>query len=157
MAGNLVLKEQLVKFSEMQQKAFKYLFDPSIQGDPRKAMIAAGYSENADIYEVLGPMRELILEASKDFMMFNVPKAVTNLVSVIEKPGELGNNIRLKAIETLMDRVGIVKPEKIEHSGTLNAVLVLPAKVPVQLESTEVVEAEYTEIENVPSDTQAPR
>lgn len=150
MSGNLVLKEQLSKFTEMQQKAFKYLFDPSIAGDLRKAMTAAGYSKNTDVYEVMGPMRELIIEASKDFLMFNTGKAAMNLVNIIEKPAELGNNIRLKAIETLLDRAGIVKPEKIEHSGTINAVLVLPPKDPVVLLESEPVEAEYEEVKDEP-------
>lgn len=147
MAGNVVLKEQLSKYSDMQQKAFRYLFDPSIAGDLRKAMTAAGYSKNTDIHEVMGPMRDLIIEASKDFLMFNTGKAVANLVNVIERPAEIGNNIRLKAVEALLDRAGITKTEKVEHTGTINAVLVLPPKDPVVLlESSEVVEAEFTEV-----------
>ncbi len=147
MSGNLVLKEQLAKYSDMQQKAFKYLFDPSIKGDLRKAMTAAGYSKDSDVYEVMGPMRDLIIEASRDFLMFNTGKAAMNLLEVIEKPGELGNNIRLKAIESLLDRAGIVKTEKVEHTGTLNAVLVLPPKEPVTLLESEPIEAEYEEID----------
>lgn len=147
MSGNLALKEQLLKFTPMQQKAFKYLFDPSIKGDIRKAMTAAGYSANTDPYVVLGPMRDLIIEASKDYLMYNAGAAVMNLVGVIEKPDELGNNIRLKAIETLLDRVGMGKEQKIEHTGTINAVLVLPPKDPVKLTS-EPIEADYSEVEH---------
>ena len=138
MAGNVELKSKLSKYTDMQQKAFKYLFDPSIKGDLNKALIAAGYSKDVDTYEVFGPMKDLIIEASKDFLMFNTMKAAQNLVEVMEKPNELGNGIRLKAIEQLLDRVGIVKTERVEHSGTVQAVIVLPPKEPVVLESVAI-------------------
>lgn len=145
MSGNLELKTKLSKFSDMQQKAFKYLFDPSIKGDLRKAMTAAGYSKDADTYEIFGPMRDLIIEASKDFLMFNTMKAAQNLVDVMEKPNELGNGIRLKAIEQLLDRAGVVKTERVEHTGTVQAVIVLPPKEPVVLESEPVDEITLVE------------
>ena len=147
MAGNVELKTKLVKFSDMQQKAFKYLFDPSIKGDLEKAKVAAGYSKDSDTHEIFNPMKDLIIEASKDFLMHNTMKAAQNLVSIVEKPGELGNNIRLKAIEQLLDRAGLVKTERVEHTGTVQAVIVLPPKNPVVLES-DPVEAEFEEIEN---------
>lgn len=144
-----MITEQLKQFTKMQQKAFKLLFDPSIAGNLEKAKVAAGYDKKANTQEIFGPMRELIMEVSKDFLMVNTPKAVMNLVNIVEKPNELGSNVRLKAIEQLLDRVGMVKTEKVEHSGTLQAVIVLPPKDPVVLlKAEEVPEAiEYTPFE----------
>lgn len=110
------------------QKAFlEALFSPSCKGDAVKAKKAAGYGENTSAAEVVRSLSSEIEEATRSYLASNAPKAAMGIVGVLDKPSDIGNQSLLSAAKELLDRVGIVKPEKVtvDHTG---GVLLLPAK-----------------------------
>lgn len=110
------------------QKAFlEALFSPQCEGDYNKARKVAGYSENTSIAEIVKGIKGEIEEATRDYFIANAPRAATKMVGVLINPSALGNQSTLAAAKEVLDRVGIVKPEKVtvDHTG---GVLLLPAK-----------------------------
>lgn len=110
------------------QKAFiDALFSPSCEGDYFKAKRMAGYSDNTSVAEIIKGIKPEIEEATREYFIANAPRAATKLVGVLSNPSALGNQSTLSAAKEVLDRVGIVKPEKVtvDHTG---GVLLLPAK-----------------------------
>jgi len=57
-------------------------------------------------------------------------KAATRLISTIDNPmPERGDDLRLKAAESLLNRVGVKAPEEVNHNVTaIHGVVLLPPK-----------------------------
>lgn len=110
------------------QKAFlEHLFSDQCKGDPLKAKRAAGYSENTAVTEVVASLKDEILAATRDYLAANSARAATQMVGLLSNPVQLGGQTLLSAAKEVLDRVGVVKPEKavIDASG---GVLLLPPK-----------------------------
>lgn len=99
------------------------------RGDFRVAMQIAGYSDGFRVDQTILMLREEIIERARTQLALESPKAVVGMVAVLEKPTELGNQHKLNAASQILDRVGIVKPEK--NAGLAAAefgVFILPPK-----------------------------
>ena len=110
------------------QKAFlEHLFSDQCKGDPLKAKRAAGYSENTAVTEVVASLKEEILAATRDYLAANSARAATQLVGLLSNPVQLGGQVILSSAKEVLDRIGVVKPEKstVDISG---GVLLLPPK-----------------------------
>lgn len=110
------------------QKAFiEALFSPQCDGDYNKAKKVAGYSDNTSVAEIIRGIKSEIEDATREYFVANAPRAATKLVGVLTNPSALGNQSTLAAAKEVLDRVGIVKPEKVtvDHTG---GVLLLPPK-----------------------------
>lgn len=95
-------------------------------GNFRAAMDSAGYSKAEYPARIIKRLKEEIIERAEYVLAANAPKAVLSMVNVIDDPSALGNRERLAASKEVLDRVGLVRTEKIEHKGTPSAVVVLP-------------------------------
>ena len=95
-------------------------------GNFRKAMDIAGYSKSEYPARIIKRLKEDIIERAEYVIAANAPKAVLSMVDVIDDPSALGNREKLAASKEVLDRVGLVRTEKIEHKGTPSAVVVLP-------------------------------
>jgi hypothetical protein len=75
----------------------------------------------------------------------NAPQAAFKLISIMNSDEPIPQaNIRLQAAQTLLDRVGISKTDKIDITvESNNGIFILPAK-----NKTIIEDAEYEEIEN---------
>lgn len=110
------------------QKAFlEKLFTPQCEGDYVKAKKAAGYSDNTPTQEVVNSLKDEILEATRLYIISSAPKAAAKLNKLLDEPTTLGGASLLATAKDVLDRVGLVKPEKVlvDHSG---GVLMLPPK-----------------------------
>ena len=56
----------------------------------------------------------------------NAPKAVLSMADIIDDPSALGNREKLAASKEILDRVGLVRTEKVEHKGVASSVVILP-------------------------------
>jgi hypothetical protein len=56
----------------------------------------------------------------------NAPKAVLSMTGVLDDPSALGTREKLAASKEILDRVGLVKTEKVEVKADKSAVLILP-------------------------------
>ena len=104
------------------------------EGDPKKAAAIAGYSGGH--YQVLKALKNEVLELTKDVLAHNAPKAAFKLLEIMEsdKPIPQANN-KLAAAQSLLDRVGVSKSEKLDINHQVSAgIFLMPDKQPVEAE-----------------------
>lgn len=110
-----------------QQKIFlEVLFTDEVQGDFVKAKKAAGYSDNYAVSNILESLKEEILEATRDFLVRTGPQAAISIHSALINPTQLGLQYKLNAAKDILDRIGIVKTEKVEVNSP--GIFILPPK-----------------------------
>lgn len=109
-----------------QQKLFlEVLFDQA-GGDAVKAKKLAGYSDTYPTSQVIKTLEEEIVNATKQFLSRNGPKAAIGLVGVLDNPLDLGTKEKLAAAKDILDRIGVSKTEKIDVGS--NGIFILPSK-----------------------------
>ena len=118
------------ELNERQQKFLEVLFEDA-GGDVVAAKKLAGYSENTPTTAIVKGLKEEILEATQMYMARNAPKAAMAMTGALYDPTELGIRDKMSAAKELLDRVGLVKTEKmqVEASG---GVMLMPPKAPVE-------------------------
>ena len=114
------------ELTERQQKFLDVLFEEA-NGDVVKAKLLAGYSEHSATTSIIATMKDEIMEATHLFMSRNAPKAAVAMVSGVDDPTQLGIRDRLSASKELLDRVGLVKTEKVQVEAS-GGVMILPPK-----------------------------
>ena len=112
-----------------QQVFLNVLFDEA-GGNMAMAKKIAGYSETSSTTEIVRGLKEEILEATQMYMAQNAPKAAVAMTGALMDPTELGIRDKMSAAKELLDRVGLVKTEKmqVEASG---GVMLMPPKAVV--------------------------
>ena len=118
------------QLTEKQQKFLDVLFDQA-GGDIGSAIKLAGYAEGVSPSQMVTALKEEILEATQTYMARNAPKAAMAMTGALYDPTELGIRDKMSAAKELLDRVGLVKTEKmqVEASG---GVMLMPPKAPVE-------------------------
>jgi len=118
------------QLTEKQQKFMAVLFDEA-GGDMVTAKKMAGYSDATTTTEIVKGLKEEILEATQMYMARNAPKAAMAMTGALYDPTELGIRDKMSAAKELLDRVGLVKTEKmqVEASG---GVMLMPPKAAVE-------------------------
>ena len=125
-----LLPQQKKKERELtpQQRQFlDILFENG--GNVTAAAIDAGYSRGSAGW-LRKNLADEIVERTRDVLSVNAMKAATRLISTIDNPmPERGDDLRLKAAESLLNRVGVKAPEEINHNVTaIHGVVLLPPK-----------------------------
>lgn len=117
------------KLTDKQEKLLEFLYSDQFTGDIRAAADYAGYSRNSDLVDILRGIREEFLDRSELSLLMKTPKAIKVLAEILDSPKPLGSDTRLKAATEIMDRIGLVKKEKVEIKADIgNALLILPSK-----------------------------
>ena len=118
------------QLNERQQKFLNVLFDEA-GGDMVLAKKLAGYAETSSTTSIVKGLKEEILEATQMYMARNAPKAAMAMTGALYDPTELGIRDKMSAAKELLDRVGLVKTEKmqVEASG---GVMLMPPKAVVE-------------------------
>jgi hypothetical protein len=116
----------------------------SCNGNAKQAAELAGYAEGS-YTAVVKALSSEILEMTQGILASNAPQAALKLISIMNSDEPIPQaNIRLQAAQTLLDRVGISKTDKIDITvESNNGIFILPAK-----NKTIIEDAEYEEIEN---------
>ena len=114
------------ELTERQQKFLDVLFEEA-NGDVVKAKLLAGYSEHSSTSSIIATMKDEIMEATHMFMSRNAPKAAVAMVSGVDDPTQLGIRDKLAASKELLDRVGLIKTEKVQVEAS-GGVMILPPK-----------------------------
>jgi hypothetical protein len=97
-------------------------------GNIRAAMNIAGYAPTTKISEVVGPLREQIVERASLMLAMNAPKATFSIINVLDDPGSLGARNAVQAAREILDRTGLVKKEQVEVQTSGGGLFVLPPK-----------------------------
>jgi hypothetical protein len=110
------------------QEAFLEALCGEAMGNIRAAMTVAGYSQSTKISEVVGPLREQIVERASLMLAMNAPKATFSIINVLDDPSSLGARNAVQAAREILDRTGLVKKEQIEVQTSGGGLFVLPPK-----------------------------
>lgn len=112
--------------TDMQEAFLDALFE--LGGDVDGALKAAGYRIK-DRNTVLRSLSAEIKDRAELYMAGHAVKSAMALAGVIDDPTALGNDKKIVAAKELLDRVGLVKQEKVQvDTGDSRAVVILPAK-----------------------------
>ena len=128
-------KELTVK----QQTFLDHLIDTG--GDPKKAAKLAGYSENGH-WQVVQALKNEIIELASNILAQSAPKAAMKLVDVMESANPIPQaNIRLQAAQTILDRTGLGKQERMDVNHKVEGGLfILPAKDEIIIDAKAEIE-----------------
>jgi len=112
-----------------QQKIFINSLFGEAQGNPKKAGELAGYAETS-YPNIVKSLKDIIIERAEGVLAMHSPKAVMGLVDAMDEDGMTpAANIRIEAAKQILDRVGIVKKEKIDINAKIaHGIFILPPK-----------------------------
>jgi hypothetical protein len=114
------------QLTEQQQTFLDALFGEA-KGNPVLAKKIAGYSDNKATSVIMNSLKDEILERTKLYLATHAPKAAMSVVDGMNDPTELGFKEKLSAAKDLLDRVGIIKTEKVMVEAA-PGIVVLPPK-----------------------------
>ena len=108
-------------------------------GDLKKAAELAGYKGNH--YQVIQSLKDELVDMAQNLLAHNAPRAAMKLVEVMDSDRPVPQaSSKLQAAQTILDRVGVAKTERINIDHNVNGGLFkLPQK------DTVIVEGEYEE------------
>ena len=120
------------KLTEKQELFLNNLIET--EGDINKAADLAGYSGNP--YQVIKSLKNEIVDLAQNILAKEAPKAAFKLVEVMTSDKPISNvNAKLQAAQTLLDRVGVSKVDKVDvnHSVNSSGIFLMPDKAPIEL------------------------
>lgn len=124
------------ELTEKQQMFLEQLVE--CQGDAKKAAELAGYKSH--YHHVVKTLKSEILELTQEILANSAPKAAFKLVEIMDskKPIIQANN-KLTAAQTLLDRVGVTKVDKVDVTHNMNSggIFLMPDKAPLDIEDGE--------------------
>jgi|TARA_B110000037_G_scaffold217979_1_gene280104 phage terminase small subunit len=111
-------------------------------GDPKEAARLAGYSENGH-WQVAQALKNEIIELASNILAQSAPKAAMKLVDIMDSNVPIPQaNMRLQAAQTILDRTGLGKQERLDVKHKVEGGLfILPAKEEI------IINGNATEIE----------
>jgi len=127
--------------TEKQQKFLDCLIDTN--GNPKEAAKLAGYTGNH--YQVVRALKDEIIDLATDVLAHSAPEAAFKLVDIMQTDRPIPQiSNKLQAAQTILDRVGVTKKERLEvnHNNTSGGVFILPAKNIIDAEVVEVEDGE---------------
>ena len=138
MSTNTSLQKSNRKLTEKQQSFLDYLIETG--GNPKEAAELAGYSGNH--YQVIQTLREEIVDLASDVLARSAPQAAFKLVEVMNSDKSMPQvNTKLQAAQTILDRVGVSKRERLDVNHNVNGgIFILPEKQPIEAEAVEIIE-----------------
>ena len=113
--------------TEKQEAFLDHLFSDA-RGNVRVAMDLAGYSKTTSMGEVVGSLKEKIIERSQMMLALNAPKAVFGITDVLDDPSAMGARNSISAAKEVLDRTGLIKKEQVEVKSTGGGMFILPPK-----------------------------
>jgi|TARA_R110000751_G_scaffold71189_2_gene143964 hypothetical protein len=138
---NTIEKREVKReLTEKQQSFLKHLVET--QGDAKQAAQLAGYS--SPYHQIVKSLKSEILEITKEVLASSAPKAAFKLVEIMEsnRPIVQASN-KLAAATTLLDRVGVVKVDRVDVNHNVGGgIFLMPDKAPI-----EINQEHYTVIE----------
>lgn len=131
------------KLTDKQEKFLSALAGEA-KGDARQALVVAGY-EPTSYYAVLDSLKEEVVDVANTILAHSAPKAAAKLVDVLDSDAPIPQvGAKLQAAQTLLDRVGISKRERVDVTHNMGGgIFLLPDKETITINAEE---AEYEEI-----------
>jgi|TARA_R110001583_G_scaffold20713_4_gene79304 hypothetical protein len=124
----LLDKKETTELTEKQKIFLSALFGEA-NGEPRAAAEIAGYAPTSYPKVVQG-LKDQIIERAETVLAAHSPKAALSIANAIDDDGSIpGASIRMEAAKQILDRVGLVKREKLDiNAKVAHGIFILPAK-----------------------------
>lgn len=116
------------ELTELQKAFLEALKNPDNKGNLKKCKDIAGYAAGVQTSAVINGLKDEIIEIAKSILAENSVNAAIAIVEGVNDPVSLGVRDRIVAAEKILDRVGIVKGERIEIDNAPNRIALLPAR-----------------------------
>ena len=111
------------------QLAFMEALATDAKGNIRVAANMAGYASGTNLSrDVVGPLQDELIAIANHVLANHSVMAAFGLAGVLDDPTALGAKNAVTAASQVLDRVGIVKKEKVEVSTDGQGVFILPPK-----------------------------
>ena len=129
------LPEKKRNLTEKQQSFLDNLVET--RGDFKKSAELAGYQGNH--YQVIHTLKQEIVDLASDVLAWEAPSAAFKLIEVMKDSDAIPQaNIKLQAAQTILDRVGVVKKEKLDVNHNVSGgIFILPQKDTIDLQEVE--------------------
>ena len=131
------------KLTEQQEK-FLAALSSEAKGDINKALDIAGYKPGAS-YAVINSLKDEIIDVATKILAKSAPQASNKLVEILNSDDPIPQvNAKLQAAQTLLDRVGVAKRDKLDVTHSVGSgIFILPEKKPtIEAEDVEVIDEE---------------
>lgn len=113
--------------TDKQTKFLEVLFEEA-DGDFKTAKKLAGYN-NTNMDWFTEELRLAVIEKATHYLSMNSPKAVMQMIDVMNNPTEMGQEKRLAAAKEILDRSGLTKIERVQvNSDKPIGIFILPPK-----------------------------
>ena len=108
------------------------------EGDAKKAAELAGYAPNSH-FQVVKSLKTEILDRTVSILAQSAPNAALKLTDIMNSTQPIPQaNIRMQAAQTILDRVGIAKTDRIDLKiEAPTGLFILPAKKETVIEYEE--------------------
>ena len=116
------------KLTEQQEK-FLAALSSEAKGDINKALDLAGYKPGAS-YSVINSLKDEIIDVATKILAKSAPQASNKLVEILNSDDPIPQvNAKLQAAQTLLDRVGVAKRDKVDVNHTVSSgIFIIPPK-----------------------------
>lgn len=130
---NLVQQQKKKQLSEKQETFLTALFESN--GNFNQAAEIAGYSRGSVTW-LRDSLAEEIVERTRAVLAGNSLKAANKMVELVDTPViERGDDLKLRAAEAILNRVGLGKQETMNHNvQAVHGVVLLPPKKEVVID-----------------------
>ena len=124
------------KLTDKQEKFLEHLVDT--KGNLKLSAELAGYRGNH--YQVLKRLKEEIIDLASNVLAREAPSAAFKLVEIMHSDEAVPQaNVKLQAAQTLLDRVGVIKKEKLDvNHNVTGGIFILPKKETINLSAEDV-------------------
>ena len=124
------------KLTDKQEKFLEHLVDT--KGNLKLSAELAGYRGNH--YQVLKRLKEEIIDLASNVLAREAPSAAFKLVEIMHSDEAVPQaNVKLQAAQTLLDRVGVIKKEKLDvNHNVTGGIFNLPKKETIDLSADDV-------------------
>lgn len=116
------------EFTELQAKFLAALADPENRGDVRTCMNVAGYSKDTQTHAIVKQLKDEMLSIAQEILAGAAPKVAMSLTGLIDDPINPAANTIIRAAESIFDRVGIVKTERVEVEAKVHNIALMPSR-----------------------------
>ena len=130
---NLIQQAPKKQLSDKQESFLTALFENN--GHFNKAAEVAGYSTGS-VSWLRDKLAEEIVERTKSLLSGHSLRAANKMVELVDTPViERGDDLRLRAAEAILNRVGLGKQETMNHNvQAIHGVVLLPPKKEVVID-----------------------
>ena len=131
------------KLTEKQENFLSNIIET--KGNLKLSAELAGYSGNH--YQVIQSLKQEIVDLASDVLAREAPLAAFKLVEVLQSDTALPQaNIKLQAAQTILDRVGLGKKERLDVNHNVSGgIFILPEKHTIDVEAED---ASYETMDN---------